>query len=576
MTAAIARAEPIDYPAETRGLNFFDLDVNLRRLLWRRAPGLLERHEARLGDFGAWVGGPLDAQAAYSDRIAPPHLESHDRQGNRSGRVICNPAYLECHREAYRRGVIGLCYGAEAAPHLLSFVMGYLLSSADISIHCPVTMTGALAYVLDRFAPEPLRAAYLPELVRRDGAAKSGGTWATEAHGGSDLGATTTVARPDGAAWRLTGLKWFASNADCGLALVTARPQGAPEGGAGLGCYLLPDRLPDGAPNRYWVRRLKDKLGTRGLPTGEIDLEDAWALEIAGPGEGLKVMMAALGYSRIHNAVAACGVQRRALLEALCWASHREAFGAPIRGYPMVRDALLDLATETEASTALAFEAGIAFDAALAPGGAPGDANETARAWLRTATALAKYRTAERGVRAAIRAIEIVGGNGYTEEWPTARLFRDAMVLPVWEGPVNIQALELLRAATGKLRGDAAFVARVAGVLEAAPAALDGAVVPLRAALEDCRAALAYLRGRPEEGPRQARRLLDLMADTLAGALLVEEAAFDLKAGDGRKACIARRFIRMTFGPRAAIGPEPDPDHAEVERLLGYAVIDFT
>ncbi len=97
MTAAIARAEPIDYPAETRGLNFFDLDVNLRRLLWRRAPGLLERHEARLGDFGAWVGGPLDAQAAYSDRIAPPRLESHDRHGNRLGRVICNPAYLECH-----------------------------------------------------------------------------------------------------------------------------------------------------------------------------------------------------------------------------------------------------------------------------------------------------------------------------------------------------------------------------------------------------------------------------------------------------------------------------------------------
>ena len=567
MDAALARAEPIDYPAETRGLNFFDLDVNLRRLLWRRAPGLLERHEARLSDFGAWVGGPLDEQAAYTDRIAPPRLESHDRHGNRLGRVICNPDYRACHQEAYRRGVIGLCYGAEAAPHLLSFVMGYLLSSADISIHCPVTMTGALAYVLDRFAPEALREAYLPELIRMDGAAKSGGTWATEEHGGSDIGATATVARPDGGAWRLTGLKWFASNADCGLALATARPAGGPRGGAGLGCYLLPDTLPDGAPNRYWVRRLKDKLGTRGLPTGEIDLEDAWALEIAGPGDGLKVMMAALGYSRIHNAFAACGVQRRALLEALCWASHREAFGAAIRSYPMVRDTLLDLATELEASTALAFEAGIAFDAALA--------DRTGRAWLRTVTALAKYRTAERGVGAAFRAIEIVGGNGYTEAWPTARLFRDAMVLPVWEGPVNIQALELLRAATGKLRGDAAFLARVSGILDAAPADMDGAAAPLRAALEDSRAAFAYLRDRPEQGPRHARRLLDLLADTLAGALLVEEASFDLKAGDGRKARIAQRFARTTFGPRGAIGPEPDPDHAEFDRLLGYAAIDF-
>jgi hypothetical protein len=149
MEAAIARAEPIDYPAETRGLNFFELDVNLRRLLWRRAPALLERHGARLADFGAWVGGPLDEQAAYTDRFAPPRLESHDRHGNPSGRVICNPDYRACHQEAYRRGVVGLCYGAEAAPHLLSFVMGYMLSEADVSIHCPVTMTGALAYVLD-------------------------------------------------------------------------------------------------------------------------------------------------------------------------------------------------------------------------------------------------------------------------------------------------------------------------------------------------------------------------------------------------------------------------------------------
>ncbi len=566
MHTAIARAEPIDYPAATRGLNFFELDVNLQRLLWRRAPGLLEDQERRLSEFGAWVGGPLDEQAAYSDRIAPPRLEAYDRHGERLGRVICNPAYLACHQEAYRRGAIGLAFGAAAGPHLLSFVMGYLLSSADVAIHCPVTMTGALAYVLDRFAPEGVRARYLPELVRMDGKTKSGGTWATELHGGSDVGATGTVARPDGGAWRLSGLKWFTSNADSGLALATARPEGAPEGGAGLSCYLVPDTLPDGTPNSFWVRRLKDKLGTRGLATGEIELADTWALEIAGPGDGLKVMMEALGYSRIHNAVAACGVQRRALLEALCWTGHREAFGGIIGTYPMIRDTLLDMAAELEACTALAFEAGIAFDAAL------GD--EDRRPWLRTATALAKYRTAEQGVRAAAQAIELVGGNGYTEDWPTARLFRDAMVLPVWEGPVNIQALELLRVTTAKQRGDRAFLERVSGILEGAPEALDGEAAVLRAALDDCECALAYLRGRPEEGPRHARRLLDLMADTLAGALLVEEASFDLKAGDARKGLIARRFLERCFGPRAAIGPGPDPAQARFEHLLGYAVIE--
>ncbi len=566
MNGAIARAEPIGYPAKSRGLNFFDLDVNLQRLLWRRAADVLETHGARLGDFGAWAGGPLDEQAEYSDRYAPPRLESHGPDGERLGRVIYNPVYLECHQEAYRRGVVGLPYGPEAAPHLLSFVMGYMLSSTDIAIHCPVTMTGALAYVLDRIAPADVRAAYLPELTRMDGQTKTGGTWATELHGGSDVGATTTQARKDGTAWRLTGLKWFTSNVGSGLALVTARPRRAPAGGKGLACYLVPDTLPDGTRNGIWVRRLKDKLGTRALATGEVDLDGAWGLEIAGPGEGLKAMLAALEYSRIHNAVAACGVQRRALLESLCWASHRQAFGATIAAYPMVRDALLDMTAELEASTALAFEAAIVFDAALADRGK--------NAWLRTVTALAKVRTAEAGVRAAASALELVGGNGYTEEWPTARLYRDAMVLPVWEGPVNIQALELLRVTIGKVRGDEAYLARVAGIVEGLPGSLAGEAAVLRQANQDCRAALGYLREHAEEGPRHARRLLELMADVLSAALLLEEAAYDLKAGDKRKALVARRYVRMRFGDRAAIGPESDAGHGHFDRIVGYAVIE--
>ena len=173
--------------------------------------------------------------------------------------MVLNPAYLACHAEAYRRGVIGLAFGDNPSGHLLSFAMGYLLSEADVSIHCPVTMTGAVAYVLDRLAPEDVRDRFLPELTRMDGAAKSGGTWATEHHGGSDVGATATRAEADGEQWRLTGLKWFTSNAGAGLALATARPVGAPDGGKGLGCYLVPSHLDDGQPNRLWTRRLKDK-----------------------------------------------------------------------------------------------------------------------------------------------------------------------------------------------------------------------------------------------------------------------------------------------------------------------------
>lgn len=560
-----AAETPIRYPAETRELNAFDMDRNLQRLLARRAPAMLADHGARLSDFGAWVGDALEAQAVYSDRYAPPRLESHGSDGEPLGRVILNPAYEACHGEAYRRGTIGLAFGKNAAPHLLSFTMGYLLSTADISIHCPVTMTGALAYVLTRVAPAPVRKAYLPELVRMDGQALSGGTWATELHGGSDVGATTTEAVPDGQAWRLTGLKWFASNAGCGLAFATARPRGAPAGGKGLGCYLVPATLPDGTANALWIRRLKDKLGTRGLATAEVELHGALAHEVAAPPDGLKAMMAALEYSRIHNAVAACAVQRRAFLEAVCWASHRQAFGATIGTYPMVRDTLLDLVAELEANTGLAFEAAAVFDAA--------QTDTAERHWLRTVTALAKYRTAEYGVRAATRAVELVGGNGYTEEWPTARLYRDALVLSVWEGPVNIQALELLRMVIGKTRGDELFLARVDSILAALPDRLAVRSARLREARDTCAAALAYLRAHPDDGPRHARRLLEQMADCLAAALLLEDAAADLAHGDARKALVAERFLALRFGGAPAIGPETDPAHTEFDPIVGYGTV---
>ncbi|HET6520685.1 MAG TPA: acyl-CoA dehydrogenase family protein, partial [Geminicoccaceae bacterium] len=318
----------------------------------------------------------------------------------------------------------------------------------------------------------------------------------------------------------------------------------------------------------FRVRRLKDKLGTRGLATGEIELDGAWALEVAPPPDGLRAMMAAVEYSRVHNAVAACGVQRRAFLEAVCWATHRRAFGRAIRDYPMVRDELLDLLMELEAGTALAFEAARGFDAALA--------DESRRPWLRVAVALAKYRTAERAVRAATRALELVGGNGYTEDWPTARLFRDAMVLPVWEGPANIQALELLRAAVaGGLPGDTAFLERMAAALDGLPPALAVEGAAVGAARDACRDALAYLRARPEEGPRHARRLMDLMADTLSAALLLEEAAAELRGtGDARKALVARRYVRAHLGGRPAIGPGEDPAHAAFDAVVGYGRVE--
>ncbi len=396
----------------------------------------LAEYRSQLTEFRDWVLTDVDAQANYTDRYAPPAVETYDRNGEVVNRIVTNRWYEEQHQELYRRGIIGLAH-LEDAPHLLTFTMGYLLAQADISLHCPVTLTGAVAYVLGSHSPEEVSKRYLYDVIRMDGYAKTGGTWATEQHGGSDVGATTTVAVANGDRLALHGLKWFASNANSGLALATARPEGAPPGSAGLGLYLVPSHLEDGRPNHFRIRKLKDKLGTKGLPTGEIDLLGAEAVEVAPPPQGFKLMMEALEYSRVHNAVGSVGIQRRCLEEALAWAKSRRAFGHVLADYPMVQDELLRMRVQFEAGALLAFESAIAFDVA--------QKSTEHRNWLRLVTCLAKYLTAEYAIAASRSALELIGGNGYTSDYPVARLLRDAQVLTVWEGPANIQALELLR-----------------------------------------------------------------------------------------------------------------------------------
>jgi alkylation response protein AidB-like acyl-CoA dehydrogenase len=376
------------------------------------------------------------------------------------------------------------------------------------------------------------------------------------------MGAATTTARVAGDSIELTGLKWFCSNASADVALVTARPEGAPPGSRGLGLYLMPRLCSDGRANRYRIRRLKEKLGTRGLPTGEIELLGAHAEEVAPPPEGFKLMMGALEFSRVHNAMAGAGVQRRAFLEALGHAENRRAFGATLSSFPMIRELLLDMQMELEASVALAFEAARAFDAAACDAVAP--------PWLRTITALAKYRTAEEAVRSASRAIEILGGNGYTEEFVTARLLRDAQVLTVWEGPPNIQALELLRMVRAEQGGFEAFAQRVETIVASVPQLLGDAVAAISLALDHCRQAVAYIRDHPDDAPRHGRRLLDLMADALSVALLLEEAAADIAGGAARKALVADRFIaqRLTQPARRGLAPFDDPAQRHFNAII--------
>ena len=564
--AAMDRTEtrPLALPPAIRGLNLFTTDRDLQRRLARRSPDLLPRFGDRLAEFGAWVGEAVEAQADYTSRHAPPRLESHDGTGAPVGRVVLNAEYRACHADAYRRGVVGLAFGPERAPHLLSFVMGGVLSQADVSLHCPVTLTGAVAWALDRLAPDPVRSQWLPLLTRMDGQALSGGTWATELHGGTDVAATTTVAEPDGAAWRLTGLKWFASNAGAGLALATARPRGAPDGARGLGCYLVPSALPDGTPNRLSVRRLKDKVGTRGLATGETVLDGAWAVEVAPPPHGLKAMLEALEYSRVHNAFGAAGMHRRALLEVA-------GLDQPPPG-------------RRHAAAQHADDARRAARPRRDPGGLGGAGLRGGRG-LRGAGRGAGGRGLAPRRRGAGQVLDRGRGDGGCRpggrDRRRQRLHRgmaDGPALPRRAGDRGVGGAGQCPGAGVPARHhrQAARAIRPCSTASpassmSAPGALQPIAARLRPVLDSCRAGFAHLRARPEDGPRLARRLMHPAAELLAASLMLEEAAADLAEGDRRKALMAGRFA-LRLDPHGMVDLAEDPLHALFDDIIGYGL----
>jgi acyl-CoA dehydrogenase len=533
------------FPHNVRGLNFFDTDTNLHLFLERAAPGLLQRRGAVLGRLGAFAGDRLDRQAEQSDQDFPPALrdlpDNRTAPTGRRNEIRLNREYEECQQELYKSGIVAACFDQSASEsHILPFVSMYMVAQSDIATGCPFAMTHPTAYVLDRLAPQAVKDKYLPEILRMDGKTAICGTWATERHSGSDIGGTvTTASRQDDGSYRLQGHNWFTSAFGFKkfMAIKTARAVGAPAGSKGLGLYLVPSHIDDdwAVGNNLNITHLKRKLGTRGLPTVEVDLQGALAYEIVPAGQGLKAMMTALGCSRAHNAMGAAGVMRRAYMESLCWAGNRETFGKKLIERPMVQKRILDIAVQWMAGSALAFEAARSFDEAAK--------DSRKEPWMRIVTALAKFRTAEQAVWCAQKALELVGGNGYTEDYATARQFRDAMVLPVWEGPEQIQALELMRMIAGAEPGDRLFLEKIASVRDALPATMNGEKINLSSLAGIMEGSFTTLRAEPQKAELVADEFLRIMSDVLTYALLCEEAAWTYAhKNDGTKLLVCRAY----------------------------------
>jgi hypothetical protein len=382
----------------------------------------------------------------------------------------------------------------------------------------------------------------------------------TERQGGSDVGANTTRAVPDGDEWRLHGEKHFCSNVDAEVFIVLARPEGAPDGTRGLATFIVPRLLADGSPNGFRILRLKPKLGTVAVPTAEVELDGAraWIARGAiadgprsgtdGPRSGINTMMEMVNGSRFGVALMGLGIHRRSFLEAVIYAAQREQWDQRIDRYPLVRETLVDLLVELEAGTALTFECAAATRGA--------DTEEQGRALRRILVPLAKIRATREAISAASQSLELLGGNGYMEDWPMARQLRDAQCHTIWEGTENILCIDVRRAINNE-RAHVALLARVERALDSAGpgtgigAALGPIVDAVAATLGEAREAIDHLADASTDLQLlHARRFSYLLADLVEGALLLDEASWQLaRDGDARKAVVAQQFARKHLAP---------------------------
>jgi alkylation response protein AidB-like acyl-CoA dehydrogenase len=432
---------------ESRGLDFYHSDRSLKALLGLYLPGPelahMQPHFERLGSL---VGGMLDDLAREADKT-PPRLEPRDRQGEDRQAIVKAPAYRDMERLAFGELAMAAISHRPALgwPKPLSaagkYALTYLFAQSEFGLMCPVSMTDSLTRTIRRFAAPELVERYLPGLLAEDFENQlQGAMFMTERFAGSDVGATDTRAVRCGDHWLLYGDKWFCSNAGADLALVLARPEGAAGGTAGLGLFLMPRTLPSGAPNRYRIVRLKDKLGTRAMASGEIVLEGAVAWLVGDPGQGFNQMPEMVNQSRLSNGVRSAGLMRRAVHEALTVAVGRRAFGERLIDPPLVRRQLIKMILPAEAALSVALFTADCLDRA--------DAGEAeAQALRRILTPLVKLRACRDARKVTGDAMEMRGGNGYIEEWIEPRLLRDSHLGSIWEGTSNIIALDVIRAA---------------------------------------------------------------------------------------------------------------------------------
>ncbi len=478
---------------------------------------------------------------SLADRLNEPVLNQWDAWGNRVDDIEVSPLWKEAQKLSAIHGLVATGYDAALGAHarIHQFARVAVLSASLDFYACPLAMTDGAARTLLDSGNRALIDAFVPRLTSRDPDQMwTSGQWMTERTGGSDVSITETVAKRDGEAWRLYGTKWFTSATTAQMALTLARPEGNPEGSRGLALFFVETRDERGRLRNISVNRLKDKLGTRKVPTAELTLDGAPAIAVGALSEGVRAITPMLSVTRTWNAVGAVTAMRRGLALARDFAQRRRAFGTLLTDKPLHVDTLAGLEAEYAGAFLLAFRA-VELLGQGEHGALPEDKAQLARAL----TPIAKLTTAKQAVAVTSEAIECCGGAGYVEDTGLPRVLADAQVLPIWEGTTNVLSVDTLRA----LAKGGAMAAVQGEVLEHLAAATDaGLAAPRRAAEQALAHALAWSQqamSAPAMLEAGARRLALTLGRTLELAYLCHHAQWCLDHGrGGRTAAAARRF----------------------------------
>ena len=565
------------------GLDWFACDPSLQRTLrYFTTDAEYDWAEPHLRRIGALMGGPIAERAEQTDKN-PPRLIKYDRWGNDISHVELPESVVLSKRDYFANRLANKTTREEAErlgvrTEAAGIVQSYLLCQADIGLSCAVgTGTQMIRELVTRFAPQDIQDIVLSKFDSGEWQGETAQMF-TERSGGSDLGAMECFATPDGDAWKLNGFKWFASNANGQVFVVLAKPVGAPDTVKGVNSFLVMRQKRDGSPNGVYLRQLKDKLGTKTVASAEVEFIDAEAFLLSGvpdessggaggDGKGLTRMMEMTNASRLGVALMGLGCARRALVESLCYARARPAFGRAIIDHPLMRRKLAEMIVDVEATQAMVFDSsGLA--SRQRAGGEPNR--------LRMTTGLAKLKAARLGITMASDAIEIHGGNGYIESWPVARILRDAQCNTLWEGTDNILCLDVRRAIERE-EADEPFLERIQEAVQNAGEQPSAGIVAQR--LDDLKTAIdGWKQLDRETAEPRLFALAQFMSEVYAGALLAEQADWEQREyGDDRKSIIATLYARRYLGdpsPTRGIDAQEDPAITHFDKLAAGALVD--